>query len=463
MRRGQTSAILLALIGCFVWTLQGGPAHGAGAGSALSTEPIPMKTKEELPSRTPPIIEIGPDFLGTGNIDPGIELPTGAVWQPAIWVFGDLRSAIQYFDNGPDEETQEWVTRLELFANLQLTATERLLIGVSPLRRDGNFTGYRREPDDANWFSEFNFDTTTLFFEGEFGEIFPNLDPDDTGSLDVGFSIGRQSIFFQEGMMINDTIDSIGITRDTIVLPELSPDMRLTLLFGWGNIHRDNNRHDDDALLFGAFTETDFRASTVNVDFAYVASDDDGAGGDGAYLGVAAIQRIGQINTAFRANASIALDGEGAEVDDGALLFAEISGTPPYGEDVVYLNAFWGIENYSSAARDPTAGGPLGRTGILFAAVGLGDYGAAIGNRADDSLGAALGYQWISDDTRTQVVAEIGGRKGTDQDTDGAVAIGTRVQQAIGDRYVVQVDAFLARNESRDDGAGVRTELLVRF
>ena len=182
-------------------------AGGAGGGSALGSEPIPMKTKEELPSRTPPIIEIGPDFLGTGNIGPGIELPTGAVWQPALWVFGDLRTATQYFDNGPEEEVQEWVTRLELFFNVQLTATERLLFGVSPLRRNANFTGYRRKPDGPNGFSEFNFDTTALFFEGEFGEIFPNLDPDDTGSLDIGFSIGRQALFFQEGMMMDDTID----------------------------------------------------------------------------------------------------------------------------------------------------------------------------------------------------------------------------------------------------------------
>ena len=69
-----------------------------------------------------------------------------------------------------------------------------------------------------------------------------------------------------------------------------------------------------------------------------------GAAGDGAYVGVAATQRIGLINTAFRANASFALDKKDAEIDDGTLLFAEISKTPPHGDDVVYLNAFWGID-----------------------------------------------------------------------------------------------------------------------
>jgi hypothetical protein len=105
-------------------------AFAAGSGSALSTKPIPMKKAHELPTRTPPLIEIGPRFLDTGNIDPGFTLPTGAVWQPALWVFGGFRTALQYFDNGPGQENQEWASRLDLFANLQFTATERILLGI---------------------------------------------------------------------------------------------------------------------------------------------------------------------------------------------------------------------------------------------------------------------------------------------------------------------------------------------
>lgn len=457
------AAASMAVAAALGFTAAAQAAGPAGNGSALSTEPIPMKRTDEFPARTPPILETQP-FLGTGNIDPGIILPTGAAWQPALWVFGDSRTAVQYFDSGPGPENQELVTRLDLFFNAQMTATERLLVGISPLRRDAKFTGYRREPGESEFFSELNLDVTTLFFEGEFGEIFPNLDPRDTGALDIGFSVGRQPLFIQEGMMINDTLDSFGVTRDTIVLPGLSPDTRLTALFGWSNIHRDNNVEDDSAYLFGLFSETDFRASTVNVDFAYVTSDDDGStGGDGAYLGVAAIQRIGLVNTAFRVNTSIAVESEGRRVDDGTLLFAELSTTPPHGDDLVYLNAFWGIENFSSAARDPTAGGPLGRVGILFAAVGLGSYGSALSNRADEVVGGAVGYQKFFNEERTQVVLELGGRRGTGGDVDSAVAIGTRVQQAVGRRVVLQLDGFLASNVDRKDGAGLRAEVLVRF
>ena len=44
-------------------------------------------------------------------------------------------------------------------------------------------------------------------------------------------------------------------------------------------------------------------------------------------------------------------------------------------------------------ARGPATGGPLGRAGINFAAVGLGSYGAPLSSRARDVAGGAFGYQ----------------------------------------------------------------------
>ena len=438
-----------------------GPAGAAG--SALSEEPIPLLDLDQLPKRTPPIIEIGPAFLGTGNIPKGIELPTGAVWTPAIWVFGDVRTGFNYFDNGVNKPVAEWANRLDVFANLQLTGTERLLVGMSPFRDENAYTRYVFSPNEQEGFkNELNTDITALFFEGEFGEIFPNLDPEDTGAWDFGFAVGRQPLFFQEGMMFNDTIDAVALTRDTVVFRDVSPDTRITALFGWNDINRDNNVEDHTAYVFGIFTETDFRFSTTNFDVAWVKSDDE-RGGDGLYFGASAIQRFGHWNTAFRANASFSLEEESDAVSDGALLFAEISRTLPGSEDVGYGNFFWGIDEYSSAARDPTAGGPLGRVGLLFASVGLGSYGAPLSNRADHVVGGALGYQAFFNHNRTQLVVEVGGRLGTKKEVDDAAAIGLRFQQALGRRYIIRVDGFAAVQEDRDEGFGARTELLVRF
>ena len=44
--------------------------------------------------RTAPPIEMGPKLLGLGKIEKGIRLPTGAVWQPALYLLGGVRSAV---------------------------------------------------------------------------------------------------------------------------------------------------------------------------------------------------------------------------------------------------------------------------------------------------------------------------------------------------------------------------------
>jgi hypothetical protein len=440
------------------------PQQARAAGSALSDKPIPMATEDELPSRTPPLIEIGPDFLGTGNLPKGIELPTGAVWVPALWIFGSYRTAYNYFDNGSGPAKSEWANRLDLFANLRLTGTERILFGMSPISRAGHLTGYQFEPGRGDgWVEDFNTRVTQFFFEGELSELFPNLDPNDRGGYDLGITLGREPIFFQEGMMVNDTMDVFTVTRDQIFIPGLSVDTRVTGLFGWHEVNRDNNREDDGAYLYGIFAEGDWGASTVQIDLAYVDSK-----ADGFYFGAGATQRIPVfgyvINTDFRVNTSLAVNGANkTRVDDGVLLFSQLSTTPHGADNVFYLDSFLGIGHYSSAARDDAAGGPLGRTGILFAAVGLGNYGSALSNRADEVVGSALGYQMFFNNERTQVILELGGLLGTDKNTRDQAAFGARFEQAIGDRYILRVDGFVSMQENRDEGAGGRVEFITQF
>ena len=430
----------------------------------LHEEAIPYRGNE-LPERTRPLLEIGPAMLGTGPLDPGFELPTGAVWQPALWVFGQYRSGVGVYKNGDAPEVQEWANRLDLFANLRLSGTERVLFGLSPLRDGAKYSGYHRRPGDKEGFdSEFSGEITTLFFEGEIGEIFPDADPFDTGGLDIGFTVGRQQLLFQEGLLINDTIDAVAVTRDTLIARDLSVDTRVTGLFGWGNIHRSDNARDGRSRLFGLFSETDFMASTVALDAIWVTGGEDGDDGtDGLFLGAAATQRFGKLNTAFRIAHSTAFDESSAAVDTGTVFLAELSGDPMGNDDVLYVNAAWAIDRFTSAARDPTAGGPLGPVGILFASPNLGDYGTALSNRAENVVAAAAGYQMFFNQERTQLMAEIGSRIATDPDQRDAAAIGLRFQQALGARFILQLDGFVSREEARDFGYGARSELLVRF
>src|SRR5439155_1163492 len=166
--------------------------------------------------------------------------------------------------------------------------------------------------------------------------------------------------------------------------------LRISGLFAWNEIERNNNLQDQSAYLFGLNSAIDFPHNTVEADALYAYADNRG---DGFYAGIGSLQRLGKINTVFRAVTSVALEQESARVRNGTLLFAELSYTPWYGQDLIYLNGFWGIDQFSSADRGPIAGGPLGRVGILNAAVGLGRYGAPLSNQADNAAGGALGYQ----------------------------------------------------------------------
>ena len=168
-------------------------------------------------------------------------------------------------------------------------------------------------------------------------------------------------------------------------------------------------------------------------------------------------------NTTFRLLGSRALNRPTAQTSDGVLLFSQIALTPKDTLDWVYLDVFWAIDKFSSAARGLEEGGPLGRTGLLFSAVGLGRYGSALGSQAEHSVGLALGYQMFFDAFRRQVVLEIGARKDTKRTNQDAAALGVRLQQAIWRHLLLQFDSFVAGGRHQGTGYGGRTELVVKF
>ena len=428
----------------------------------LSSEPKPYLTEKELGNRTAPILELGDAFLGTGNIRRGFELPTGAVWTPSLWVYGTGRSAYQRFDNNnPGDDNAEWVNRLDLFANLQLSGTERVLFGITPLHRDNRFSGYTFSPDgDDGSFDEFNADIRTLFFEGDLAELFPNWDARDGKKNDIGFTIGRQGVLFQDGMTINDTLDAVGFSKNNIRfegVPWLI-NWRSSFLFAWNEVNREDNQEDDDAKLYALFNQWDTTKSTIDLDLIYV--DSDGENGDQFVASLDFIQRLGKIGSTFRIAQSFALDEETAAAGDGTLLFGELNYIPAYTKDNMYLNVFAAIDNYTSAARDPLGGGPLGRVGLLYAASGLGSYPAPLNNRANDAIGFSAGYQKFSKSKKRQYVIEVGAR---DDDDTTQYGIAARFQQALGKRVVLQIDGFVADQDNQDSTYGLRLELLLKL
>ncbi len=135
--------------------------------SRFSDEPIPYQSVGEIPARPRLMLELGDPFLDTGNLFPGFLLPGGAVWQPRLWVYNIFRTAVQTFDNGTRARETEWANRLDTYINLQLTGTEKILLGFRPLdnNRAPEFTRITWEGDeDPGGRGEFNANLRALFY-----------------------------------------------------------------------------------------------------------------------------------------------------------------------------------------------------------------------------------------------------------------------------------------------------------
>ena len=488
------------------------------AGSRLSDEHVPLQL-DTVPDRPRPLLELGPPLFGTGRIGRGFRVPGGAVWRPSFVLFGGLRSGVSTIDDGT-ARAGEWANRIDLFGNLALTGSERFVFGLRPadqtdpagLRR---FSGYTAAGTGAAGFSQqwnLDWDTVThLFFEGDFGELFPDLDPDDRRGLDLGVSVGRQPIKFQEGLLVDDFIDAVGVTRNSL-RPGGTVNLRFTGLYGWNQINRHTpilrgavgspgrafgNLEGDRTRLVGAFTEVDWRSTTAAFDAIYVRGGEFESGlgrvraGDGVYAGVSFVGRPGSgaFNAAARLLVSTPVGGDlpdvvplgvGDPAGRGALVFSELSWTPHHTDNYVYVNGFYAHGHYRAAALDPTIPGPLARAGILFAGPGLGSAPGALSPTASDVAGGAIGHQIFSTDRRRQLLVEAAARRSTAACTSvlagcdpHAFAGGVRYQVAVGRRNVLVFDAFAARDVvrsrlSRPNGhgrfrIGGRAEIQVLF
>jgi hypothetical protein len=432
----------------------------------LSDEPIPLKSIGEIPQRPALFLELGDLFLGTGKLGAGFEVPIlGAIWQPRLWSYFIYRTTLQSFESGrgASERETEWANRLDLYANLQLTGTEKIFLGLRPLDENepGRFSRYSFDGSNDAWSNELNLDIETLFFEGDLGSLLPKLDPVGMKPLDYGFTVGRQPITFQEGILINDTVDALGFIRNNIVFPGTS-NLRISGMWAWDRLDRNDVRDGSDPQMFALFSAADLPLSTVNLDMAYV--EDDLDNGDSLNIGLSSIQRMGPLSTAFRINGSIAFDEDVPGVAaDGALLSGEFSWHAPSSDDIVYINPFWGIENYTQAGREVVVGGPLASLGVLFASPNLSTYGAEIDPFTDDVAGAAIGYQAFWDNKRRNLVLEIAGRKDTGGKGFDSLGLGFQLQQALGQHYQVQLEGYYALQEDRTDSSGARLELLVVY
>jgi hypothetical protein len=435
--------------------------------AALSDEPKPMLPEDVIGPRGAPLIEFGDPFLSTGRLNDPIILPTGAVWSPSLWIYGSYRAALQSVNHDSRDAHTEAVHRLDLTANLQLSGTERIVLGVTPLHDGGDFSRYVFDgaTGQKGGHSASGAHVSTLFTEFELAELFPNIDRKDELPLDIGFAIGRQKIEFQDSFLVNDMIDSIGIVKNNLLFPGII-NTRITFLYGWNEIHRGNNKEDKDAKLYALFTSYDLADTSIDIDVIYINSTDDVSShhyGDSLHMAMSAAQRIGLWNTEARLLASQGLDTDSAGANDGLLIYLETSTSFTGAPHIFYANGFIGIDKFTSASRAGTAGGPLGRTGLLFSSANLGDYGAPLNNRGQDTVGGAIGYQMFFG-LKKRLTFEVGGVADTVGNDNGGFGLAAKYSQKLSRHFIWNMGSYVAENDdTKGTGYGLRSEIEVKF
>ena len=445
----------------------------------LSDEPLPFLETEDLPPRTGPLIELGRGINETGPLAPGIEMPWGAVWQPALWIYGSQRVAVLFTDGNrrtrPGGDHAEVATRMDLFANLQLTGTERLQAHLRPMDARGRFTGRTFSPSsrdtgfDRHWDADFE----TLFFEGDLGEMFPRLDPQDHGSGDIGFAVGRFPVEFQNGYLVQDEMTAVGLTKTHIQVGG-SSGVRLTGLWAFDHINRADNAPDSsDVDLFGLFAEGDFPWGLLEVDVARTIAGRDR--GEQVNAGVGWTGHFAGNNYSVHANASRFFDPVRKAYDSGSLLVLGYSTEVGLRRDILYANGYWAEGDFRRLASSGPP--PLGPVGLAFAGVGLGGHRPALWPRPLDSAGFAVGMQTFFADGTVNWAVELGHRQDLAKDdplgNTSGTALTTRAQYKLAQRFLLQLDAYYAVHagdskghqdaENDDDSSALRVELGVNF
>ncbi len=429
--------------------------------------------KKPVDNPKPPI-EIGRGLYDPGEIGNGIQIfgPKNQLF-PAFSMFGDVRTAIAFNDNGQQEIAQVAATA-NLNFNLELTGTERIHMFWQPLKEGNNFTRYEFAGDDENN-GEFagNEEPTTLFFEGDLGAIMSSI-TDEYTSYDVPIAFGRVPLLFQNGVWFDDAFLGAAITplnaQNSSQLDITNYD--ITLFAGWDEISspafKDNNGNDADheAHIYGFAGFFDVAEGYLELGYAYLHDNDSRSGGDQSYHNFTAAfskRYFGKVANATRLIVNVGQSANnGVKTADGFLLISENAFITHSITLIPYANFFIGKDTPQKAAGN----GNLKQVGLSFETDALTGF-PKLNDTGSDAIGGAIGVEYLFG-LEQQVVAEVAFQMPWDNEQgidDPEVGFGIRYQRPLTNRLIFRADAMygLRFGSNVEDLSGIRAELRVKL
>lgn len=436
--------------------------------------------KRPVPRVVPPI-EIGREFYGPGEIGEGIALfgDKNLVY-PQLILFGDSRTAIAYNKNDA-EETGQVATRLNLFFNLQLTGTDRVLLFWRPLQDGGLFTRYEfAGPDrDPRADPKFQAEETpdALFYEGDLGAFIAGVS-DEYQGFDLPVAFGLMPLLFQNGVWLEDTFFGGAFTipaQNSAALGITNYD--ITFFGGFSDITTDafvdrrGVKDDDQAAVLGVAGFFDVAEGYLELGYAYLFDKNKQAGGNQSYHNLTAAfskRYFGAVSNATRLIVNIGQDpGPGfAKTADGFILISENAFVTAQELTLIPYANFWiGKDAPQSVARDGGAGGILRNVGLSFESDNLTGF-PTLDPTGRDTFGGAIGVQYLFalDQQLVLEAAAVIPWDGSDGPAiDNEYALSARYQIPVTNQVIFRADAIYGLKESRPDVFGARFEVRVKF
>lgn len=385
---------------------------------------------------------------------------------PAVAIYGDLRTAVAYNDNGTDHESQI-ATRLNVDIDVKLTGTERIHAFIRPLDDGANFTRHRFSGSQANDSDTiFDPELETLFFEGDWGALMAGW-TGETSSYDLPFAFGLIPLTFQNGIWMDDAITGFAISSTAKNSKTLDiSNYDVTFFAGFDRITSAALSNDNDADLYGLAFFADANQGHWEGGIARVNGKDALAGLDYTSAGLAFTKRyLDRVSNSFRVISSFGQKPPSGveQTADGTMILIENSlVTSSPSTYVPYANFFIGFDKPQPLADET---GLLKNTGISFETDGLTGF-PKLDDTGEDVYGGALGVQYLFN-LDQQVVLEVATVIPRDTNRVGAVAeqsaLSARYQKPVAKDWIVRLDAIYAEREALEDVGGVRAELRFKF
>lgn len=423
------------------------------------------------PDRTArPLIELGRELYQFGPLKPGVDLfgKRNLVF-PQFLVFGDLRTAVAYNDNGGDGKGVLAV-KLNLDVDLRITATERIHAFFTPFDRDGQVT--RLEFGGSNRDSRLvlNAQPSALFFEGDLARIIAGA-TDQENKFDIPFTFGLIPLITQNGVWLQDAFNGFAFTIPARNSPSLGiSNADFTFFAGFDAVTSRAIANDHSADIFGVAGFVEVAQGYLEFGYGYTLGRKDFDDLSYHNLSAAFTRRyFDTISNSVRVIANVGQEPDSGHrrTADGVLILLENSLITEKPLTLVpYLNLFAGFNKPQSLARALGAGGVLVNTGLSFETDGVTGF-PKLDESGHDTYGGALGVEYLFSFDQ-QIVFEVAGLNTFGDDKDRfargyELAFSARYQKPLNNAWILRADFIAATRDRDQDLLGLRVELRRKF